>query len=115
RPITRDDMLKFWKQGYVPGNPALVLAGDITADEAHRLAERYFGSWKGGGASKLVPPPVETKTNKTVYIVDKPAAPQTYVIAGGLGVPRSSPAYLPIDVWKTVLECLVSHTCELHL
>jgi len=113
--ITRDDMLNFWKQGYVPGNSALVLAGDITADEAHRLAERYFGSWKGGGASKLVPPPVETKTNKTVYIVDKPAAPQTYVIAGGLGVPRSSPDYVPIEVMNKALGGLVSSRINMNL
>jgi zinc protease len=112
--ITREDMLNFWKEGYVPGNSALVLAGDLTKDEALTLAEKYFGNWKGG-ASKHGPPPVEAKTNKVIYIVDKPAAPQTYVVAGGLGVPRSSPDYVPIEVMNKALGGLFSSRINMNL
>ena len=112
--ITREDMLNFWKEGYVPSNSALVLAGDLTKQEAQNLAEKYFGNWKGG-ASKHAPPPVETKTNKMIYIVDKPAAPQTYVVAGGLGVPRSSPDYVPIEVMNKALGGLFSSRINMNL
>jgi zinc protease len=33
---------------YIPNNSALLLAGDITADEGFALAEKYFSSWKAG-------------------------------------------------------------------
>ena len=112
--ITGEDMLNFWKRGYVPGNSALVLAGDLTGEEARSLAEKYFGSWKGG-ASRHAPPPVETKTSKMIYIVDKPAAPQTYVVAGGLGVPRSSPDYVPIEVMNKALGGLFSSRINMNL
>src|SRR5713226_1522307 len=88
RLITGDEMLKFWQQGYAPGNSALVLAGDLTPEEARTLAEKYFGNWKGA-ASKHLPPPVDVKTTRAIYLVDKPGAPQTYVVVGSLGVPRS--------------------------
>jgi len=112
--ITGEDMLNFWKRGYVPGNSALVLAGDLTGEEARSLAEKYFGGWKGG-TSRHAPPPVETKTSKMIYIVDKPAAPQTYVVAGGLGVPRSSPDYVPIEVMNKALGGLFSSRINMNL
>ena len=112
--ITGEDMLNFWKRGYVPGNSALVLAGDLTGEEARSLAEKYFESWKGC-ASRHAPPPVETKTSKMIYIVDKPAAPQTYVVAGGLAVPRSSPDYVPIEVMNKALGGLFSSRINMNL
>ena len=112
--ITGEDMLNFWKRGYVPGNSALVLAGDLTGEEARSLAEKYFGGWKGG-TSRHAPPPVETKTSKMIYIVDKPAAPQTYVVAGGLAVPRSSPDYVPIEVMNKALGGLFSSRINMNL
>ncbi|HYL12675.1 MAG TPA: pitrilysin family protein [Terriglobales bacterium] len=112
--IAREDMVNFWKKGYVPGNSALVLAGDLTTEEARTLAERYFGNWKGD-TSKHMPPPVDAKTSKTIYIVDKPAAPQTFVLAGGVGVPRSSPDYVPIEVMNNALGGLFSSRINMNL
>src|SRR5581483_9094667 len=112
--ISRDDMMNFWKAGYAPGNSALVLVGDITSGEARSLAEKYFGNWKGD-TTKHTPPPVEAKTTRTIYIVDKPAAPQTFVLAGGLGVPRSSPDYVPIEVMNNALGGLFSSRINMNL
>lgn len=36
-------MEAFYKRWYAPNNAILVLAGDITVDEARELAERYYG------------------------------------------------------------------------
>jgi zinc protease len=112
--ISRNDMTNFWKQGYAPGNSALVLTGDLTPDEARSLAEKYFGKWKGD-TSKHTPPPVDVKTTRSIYIVDKPAAPQTFVLAGGLGVPRSSPDYVPIEVMNNALGGLFSSRINMNL
>ncbi|UUZ46904.1 insulinase family protein [Massilia sp. B-10] len=50
KATTRADLHGFWQQHYVPNNTALVLSGDLTADEARALAEAYFGSWQPGQA-----------------------------------------------------------------
>ncbi len=112
--ISRDEMLKFWQTGYAPGNSALVLSGDLTYQEAHTLAEHYFGQWQGAGG-RHQPPTVDMKTSRAIYIVDKPGSPQTFVLTGGLGVPRSSPDYVPIEVMNNALGGLFSSRINMNL
>src|SRR5438105_2038941 len=114
RLISRDQMQKFWQQGYAPGNSALVLAGDLTPDEAHTLSEKYFGNWKGA-TSKHLPPPVDVKTSRAIYLVDKPDAPQTLEVVAGLGVPRSTADYVPIEVMNNALGGLFSSRINMNL
>ncbi len=49
--MTREDMMKFWKANYVPNNAALVVSGNIPADELKALVESKFGGWKSGELS----------------------------------------------------------------
>ncbi len=114
REITRDQMVKFWQRGYAPGNSALVLSGDISQQNARALAEEYFGNWKGD-TNKHLPPPVNTKTSRAIYIVDKPAAPQTFIFAGGIGAPRSTPDYVPLEVMNNALGALFSSRLNMNL
>ncbi|HWX91109.1 MAG TPA: insulinase family protein, partial [Terriglobales bacterium] len=107
RGIARDDMVKMWQLGYAPGNSALVLTGDLTPGDARRLAEKYFGAWQGA-ASKHDPPAVNVKTSRAISIVDKPGAPQTFLLVGSLGVPRSTPDYVPLEVMNNILGGLYS-------
>ena len=53
--ITLEDARAFYQTYYTPGNAVLVFAGDIAADRAFQLAERYFGDLPAGPA--LPPPP----------------------------------------------------------
>jgi zinc protease len=41
---TLDDVRAFYKTWYTPANAVLSIAGKINADEAHALAEKWFGS-----------------------------------------------------------------------
>jgi zinc protease len=43
RRITADDARAFFERFYTPGNAALVIAGDVVAERAWELAERFFG------------------------------------------------------------------------
>jgi zinc protease len=104
---SRDDLLQMWQRGYAPGNSALVLSGDLTTVEARTLAEKYFGGW-AGTAARHEPPAVQNKTSRAVYIVDKPGAPQTFVLVGSPGVARSTPDYVPLEVMNNVLGGLYS-------
>ncbi len=114
KTLTREEMLKFWQGAYVPGNSALVLAGDVTSDEARQLAQKYFGDWQGS-AQKHASPAVEFHPAQLIRIVDKPNAPQSFVLVGGPGVPRSSPDYVPNEVMNNALGGLFSSRINMNL
>jgi len=41
--LSREDALHFYKRYYAPNNAILVVAGDVTAEEVKRLAEKTYG------------------------------------------------------------------------
>src|SRR5947199_10449624 len=41
--LNREDALAFYRRFYTPNNAVLIVAGDVTASEAHRLAEEIYG------------------------------------------------------------------------
>lgn len=114
KKISREDLEKFWATGYTPSNAVLAITGDITKAETRALAEKYFGAWKG--AAKTAPSPEFHQTlARKVVIVDKPGSPQTALLVGGIGVPRSSPDYVPMEVMNTILGGLVSARLNMNL
>lgn len=115
KAITRDELQHFWSEHYAPGNAALFLTGDLTEADARRLTEKYFGKWTAENAKKpQIPQPPAAPTRKVV-IVDKPGAPQTALIAFGLGLPRSTPQYAAINVMNSVLGGLFSSRINMNL
>jgi zinc protease len=102
KAIQRDDMVNFWKSGYVPGNAALVVAGDITQPELNKLAEQYFGKWQGTREATK-PPEFSGSVSRNIFIVDKPGSAQTQLRVGSVGVPMSSPDYVGLRVMNAAL------------
>ena len=114
RAITQDLLQQFYLEGYCPSNSALVVAGDITESGLRALAERYFGSWKAAGSAASAPA-VEGNPSRRIIIVDKPDAPQTVLRIGHVGVARSHPEYVGIEVMNTAFGGLVSSRINLNL
>jgi zinc protease len=114
KAITRDDMLAFWKQGYVPSNAFLAVAGDLSESALTELANKYFGGWNGPAFTTKAPatPPAPVPTT---YIVDKPGAPQTYLSLASLGASRSTPDFVPLEVMNTALGGLFSSRINMNL
>ena len=101
--LTRDDLTGFYASHYGPADSALVMVGDVTAGEAKKLAEEYFGKWTGNAAAAVTLPPAPAAPTTHVVIVDKPGAPQTALEAFGLGVPANSPDLQTLQVMNYVL------------
>jgi zinc protease len=114
KAMTRADMQAFWKERFVPNNAALVVAGDITMPELRALAEKAFGAWERGTASRpqLGAPQM---TEARVVIVDKPASPQTQLRVVGIGAERSSPDFRPLQVMNMTLGGLFSSRINMNL
>ena len=116
KATTREDLENFWKTHYGPQNSALILAGDLTEAQAKELAEKYFGSWTNPAvtASAAVPAAPAAPTRKVV-IVDSPGAPQTTLLAFGLGVARNTPDYASIEEMNAILGGLFSSRINMNL
>src|SRR5271155_3127376 len=114
KATTREDLVSFWQARYTPANSALVFAGDLTERQARELAEKYFGSWSSKGTVSQ-PPATPAPPTRHVILVDMPGAPQTAIFAAGIGVPRSSPDFAPLNVDNTMLGGLFSSRINMNL
>ena len=114
KAITRDQLHAFWRQHFVPGNAALVVAGAITAPEVRRLAESEFGAWPRGETT--APKLGESALGRPkLVLVDRPGSPQTQLRVATVGVARSNPDYMRIRVMNTILGGLFSSRVNLNL
>ena len=114
RTMTRDHLLAFYQAGYLASNSALVVAGDITEPALRDLAEKHFGKWTGA-ESDAGPPPLSGKPARRIVIVERPDAPQTVLRIGHVGVSRSNPDYVALEVMNTALGGLFSSRINLNL
>jgi zinc protease len=117
--ITRDDVVAFHKRLYLPNNASLVVVGDIAPDAIVETLEKALKDWKPGEAvahGSLPEPPTTTSTSSTtVYLVNKPSAAQTVLAVGQVGLPRSTPDYVPVMVMNGVLGGMFSSRINLNL
>ena len=114
KAMSREDMLAFWKQNFVPNNAALVVAGDISMADLRALADKAFGAWqRGAPVQPALGAPATTLAR--IVIVDKPGAPQTQLRVASIGAPRSSPDFRPLQVMNEALGGLFSSRINMNL
>jgi zinc protease len=100
--ISRDDMVAFHATWFAPNNALLAIVGDLPTEEAFAAAEKAFGTW----ARREVPtvtfeePPPPTRR---VIVVDRPGSVQTEIRVGQLGVSRTHPEYMIVDLMMRIL------------
>lgn len=101
--IVRTDIQQFYRMYYRPNNATLIIVGDVRPDEIERKVASLFGSWERGTVARSEwkqPPPSSTTT---IYLIDKPGAPQSSFRIGSVGVPRSTSDYFALLVMNTIL------------
>ena len=113
--LHRADMVAFHADRYRPGGGALVVAGDVSIDEAVALVERYLGDWEGA------PPPVEVPEvgprldRTTIVIADRPGSVQSELRVAHLGIPRASEDYFAVQVLNSILGGAFSSRLNMNL
>lgn len=114
RATTREDIVRFWRRHYLPGNAALVVSGDITPDEVRTLAAARFGGWERADAAVTsVGDPAGTRAR--LVVVDKPGAPQTALRVTTIAAARKTPDYPAMQVMNAALGGLFSSRINLNL
>ena len=101
--ITRDDLVKFHQTWFKPGNATMVIVGDTTMAEIKPKLEALFANWSKGSvpSKKLVN--VGGKDKTTIYILDKPGAAQSVILAGQLVAPTANPDEITFKTMTQVL------------
>jgi zinc protease len=104
---TPDKMRRIQRLYYVPNNTALIVAGDVTASRAVRLAERIFGDWPRA-ADPFVErptPPIPPLTADRAVVVEQPIG--TVVVMRQWHGPSARgdvPATYAADVFSDVMN-----------
>ncbi|OGD23006.1 MAG: peptidase M16 [Candidatus Aminicenantes bacterium RBG_16_63_16] len=100
--LTRDDLIKFHKTWFKPNHATLVVVGDTTMAELKPRLEKLFRGWPGGPVPQKNIGAVTLKKS-AVYILDKPEAPQSLILAGHAAPSSADPDNIAIETMNQVL------------
>jgi predicted Zn-dependent peptidase len=102
--VTVADAKTFYTEHWNPATMTLVVAGDVDAAALKTKLDAGLGAWKPAGVKKF-PKPVATpaKPGPRLLIADRPAAAQSDVRVGLVGLDRKDPRYNKFEVFRTVL------------
>jgi zinc protease len=100
--LSRDDVVAFHQQFYVPNNVIVVMVGDLPEDKMVELLQRYLGGWQAGTSPPPVLPQPTPLQGKQVHIVDMDVN-QSYLQFGHLGVRRADPEFAAIRAMNYML------------
>ncbi len=101
--LRREDLVKFHGTWFKPNNATLVVVGDTTLAEIQPKLEALFAGWKAGPVPQKNIATIALPAKQVVYLVDKPGAIQSVIIAGVLALPKSNPDEIAIESMNTVL------------
>ena len=98
--ITREDIVAFYRQNFVPANAALVVVGDVSTDAIVPALEARFGKWPPGPI-----PPVpdlhlnrSSSVNPSIYLVDTPGAQQSVITVGRIATAVSGRSHYGLEI-----------------
>ena len=101
--LTREDLVKFHDTWFKPNEATLIVVGDTTLSELTPKLERLFDGWKAGQTPKKNIGAVEYRPKPVVYILDRPGALQSVILAGEIAPPKNNPDEIGIQTMNNIL------------
>jgi len=95
--IKRDDLAAWHAAWFKPGSATLVVTGDTTLAKLMPALEASFGAWRAGSAPAKDGAAVATTAGAKIYLVDKPDAPQSTIVAAHLSQQQGQPEDLAME------------------
>ncbi|MDH5737352.1 MAG: insulinase family protein, partial [Gammaproteobacteria bacterium] len=89
--ITLSDLKNFHQTWFKPNNATLIIVGDTRLADILPAIRKHFGGWKAKEVPEKNISPVEKPAGSQLYLVDKPGAPQSLIIAGTIATPKANP------------------------
>ena len=102
--ITREDIVAYYKRAFTPKGSYLVIVGDITLDQAKKLVDQFFGTWKGGEATKAESNDGQFNKGNRVIFVKKAGAVQSVIqVSFPIKMRTGDQNQLPLNVLNGIL------------
>lgn len=87
--IDRGALAAYHQRHYRPDNAFLIVVGDVAPEEVLAAAERTFGAWPRGAASRLPPREPPTLEGRRLVFVHRPGSVQSSIAVGNLTIARA--------------------------
>lgn len=102
--LTAEDLKKFYTANYSPRGSVLAIVGDFKTSDMKKQISRHFQTWQPqGSATSVKMAAIPEFTKNRVLLVNKADATETRFLIGGLGIQRSNPDFIAIQVVNTIL------------
>ncbi len=101
--LTREDLEKFHQTWFKPNHSTLVVVGDTTMPELRPKLEKLFAPWKPGETPRKNLGTVEPPAKPVIYLLDKPGALQSVIMAGEVAPPTNNADEIAIETMNSIL------------
>jgi zinc protease len=95
--ISRDDLAAWHAAWFKPGSATIIVTGDTTLEKVMPALEASFGAWRAGSAPAKDGAAVAKTAGARIYLVDKPDAPQSTIVAAQVSQPQGQPEDLAME------------------
>ncbi|WP_338769738.1 pitrilysin family protein [Massilia sp. METH4] len=96
--LAREDLVRWHGEWFKPGSATIVVTGHTTLEKVVPLLETSFGKWQAGRAPAKAPVAATASAPaKRIYLIDKPDALQSTILAGHLSLPPGQPEDLAME------------------
>lgn len=100
--ITIEDVQKFYQSWIKPNNATLVIVGDVDMAQLKTKLESLLGDWKKGDIAKVPVADVSNATSQKIYLINRPEAVQSVILASYLTVPYGKVSQPSLDAMNNL-------------
>ena len=101
--MTRADLVRFHRTWFKPNHATLVIVGDVSLAEIQPKLTRLFSGWRTGEVPQKNVSTVADQPRPLVYILDRPGAEQSVILAADLAAPKANPREYAIEAMTSLL------------
>jgi zinc protease len=102
KSLTRADLIGFYRSHYVASRAIVAIVGDVSRDEAEKIAERVTADLPRTAPEPIRIPQVEDLTKAVTTNIAHPAS-QAHILIGAPGIRRGDPDYFALFVGNYIL------------
>jgi zinc protease len=101
--MTRSRIRDFYDASFGPGGSYIVAVGDFDQSGMESGLRSIFERWKGRPRPAGTFPAPPARTEKTIYLVDRPGSDQADIRIGNLAIKRSAPDLVQLLIVNAIL------------
>nr|WP_040506937.1 pitrilysin family protein [Gillisia limnaea] len=102
--ITLEKIQNYYNKNFVPTNAYLAIIGDVKFEEAKKLVEKHFATWKKSAVTTANLPEVKNEKGLQINFVDMPNAVQSEIaVVNSTNLKKNDPDYFAALVANQIL------------